>query len=39
MANDEVAVERDGQVAWIVLNRPEKRNAQGVTFTDRKSVV
>lgn len=33
MKGDEVIVEKDGQVAWIVLNRPEKRNAQGVTFT------
>ncbi len=33
MANDEVVIEKDGETAWIVLNRPEKRNAQGVTFT------
>lgn len=35
MANppdDEIVVRMDQSVAWIVLNRPEKRNAQGLTF-------
>lgn len=25
-------VERDGHIAWLVLNRPEKRNAMGFAF-------
>ncbi len=33
MTGNEVVVEKDGQVAWVILNRPEKRNAQGLTFT------
>lgn len=33
MNDDEVIIEKDGEVAWIILNRPDKRNAQGVTFT------
>lgn len=30
---EEVLIEKDGSVAWVILNRPEKRNSQGVTFT------
>ena len=33
MSNDDVLVRREGTVAWITLNRPDKRNAQGVDFT------
>lgn len=33
MSQDEVLVHKEGAVAWITLNRPEKRNAQGVGFT------
>ncbi|MCC5857476.1 MAG: enoyl-CoA hydratase/isomerase family protein [Ectothiorhodospiraceae bacterium] len=33
MAEQEILVEKTGPVARIVLNRPEKRNAQGVTFS------
>lgn len=32
MTQDEILVRKDGPVAWVILNRPEKRNAQGVTF-------
>lgn len=31
--SDEILVEVNEHVAWIVMNRPEKRNAQGLTFT------
>jgi enoyl-CoA hydratase/carnithine racemase len=33
MSEDEILVRKDGPIAWITLNRPEKRNAQGLTFT------
>jgi enoyl-CoA hydratase/carnithine racemase len=33
MEKQEILVEKQGPVARIVLNRPEKRNAQGVTFS------
>jgi len=33
MSKDDVLVHRDGAVGWITLNRPKKRNAQGVDFT------
>lgn len=29
---DEILLRMDESVAWIVFNRPEKRNAQGLTF-------
>lgn len=31
--NDDVLVRKDGTIAWIILNRPDKRNAQGLNFT------
>ncbi|MCL4767462.1 MAG: enoyl-CoA hydratase/isomerase family protein [Hyphomicrobiaceae bacterium] len=33
MSTEEILVRKDGSIAWIILNRPEKRNAQGVSFT------
>ncbi len=31
---DPFRVEREGHIAWLVLNRPEKRNAMGIMFYD-----
>lgn len=33
MAKGEILVEKCGSVAWVTLNRPERRNAQGVEFS------
>ena len=30
-----VRVEKDGPIAWLILNRPEKLNAMGLDFFDR----
>jgi len=30
---DDVLVRKEGSIAWITLNRPDKRNSQGVNFT------
>lgn len=32
MSDDEILVRKDGPIAWITMNRPDKRNAQGLTF-------
>lgn len=32
-SENDVVVRKDGPLAWIVLNRPDRRNAQGVRFT------
>jgi enoyl-CoA hydratase/carnithine racemase len=32
---DPFRVEREGHVAWLILNRPEKRNAMGLDFYDK----
>jgi enoyl-CoA hydratase len=31
---DPFRVEREGHVAWLVLDRPEKRNSMGLNFYD-----
>ncbi len=33
MSNQEILLQIDGHIATITLNRPEKRNAQGLSFT------
>jgi len=35
--NDLLKVERDGHIAWLILNRPEKRNALNMAFFPRLS--
>jgi enoyl-CoA hydratase/carnithine racemase len=29
-----LAVEQEGSIAWLILNRPEKRNAMAMDFFD-----
>ena len=31
-SNDPFRVEKEGHIAWLILNRPEKRNTMGFTF-------
>jgi len=33
MSNDEILLQKTGPIATIILNNPDKRNAQGVDFT------
>jgi enoyl-CoA hydratase/carnithine racemase len=32
--NDPFKIEKDGHIAWLILNRPEKRNTMGFSFYD-----